>query len=164
MTKRALHQKTVAVLVLATAALLLVTGCSTLDSKDQGASSSGSTGASAVQPEKSHVYLDFGDVMLPRELKVDKKESFVMNTGGMTSGVLVMSGGVDANSLVNFFENKMPVDGWHKIGSFRSARSMMLFEKTTRWCAIAITDGKFSTKVEIWVAPTTAKAKSGLHK
>ena len=87
-----------------------------------------------------------------------------MNTGGMTSGVLVMSGGVDANSLVGFFENKMPVDGWHKVGSFRSARSMLLFQKTTRWCAIAITDGNFSTKVEIWVAPIASKMQSGLHK
>lgn len=165
MRKIAISKKAAAVLIWVTAALLLsVTGCSTLNSKDEGASYAASTEVSAVQPENSHVYLDFGDVMLPRELDLDKKESFVMNTAGMTSGVLVMSGGVDANSLVGFFESKMPVDGWHKVGSFRSARSMLLFEKKTRWCVIAITDGKFSTKVEIWVAPITETMKSGLHK
>lgn len=156
--------KSVVVLICAAAALLTVTGCSTLDSKDQGDSTTVSASTAAVKPENSHVYLDFGDVMLPKELKVNKKESFVMNTGGMTSGELVMTGGIDANSLVSFFESKMPVDGWHKVGSFRSDRSMLLFTKATRWCVIAITDGKFSTKVEIWVAPITEKAQSGLHK
>jgi hypothetical protein len=58
----------------------------------------------------------------------------------------------------------MPVDGWSKVGSFRSARSLLLFEKATRWCAIAITDGQFSTKVEIWVAPTNTVTQNGLHK
>ncbi len=164
MKKMAIHKRAATLLIYTAAALLLVTGCSTLGSKDQDASSTASTASSAVEPENAHVYLDFGDVMLPKELKVDKKESFVMNTGGMTSGVLVMSGGVDANSLVGFFEKKMPVDGWNKVGSFRSARSMLVFEKKTRWCVIAITDGSFKTKVEIWVAPITSTMQSGLHK
>lgn len=164
MKKMIMSRNAAAALIWVAAVLLAATGCSTLDSKDQSDSASASTAVSAVQPENSHIYLDFGDVMLPRELKVDKKESFVMNTAGMTSGVLVMTGGVDANSLVGFFESKMPVDGWTKVGSFRSARSMLLFEKSTRWCVIAITDGNFSTKVEIWVAPTNNSMKSGLHK
>lgn len=152
------------VLILAVAALLLVAGCSTLRNKDNSNAAPSATAPSAVKQESAPIYLDFGDVMLPRELKVDKKESFVMNTAGMTSGVLVMTGSVDANSLVSFFESKMPVDGWHKVGSFRSARSMLLFEKATRWCVIGITDGQFSTKVEIWVAPTTNGGQGGLHK
>ncbi len=164
MKKMAIHKKTTTLLICAAAVLLLVTGCSTLDSKEQDASSAAPAAPAAVQPENAHVYLDFGDVMLPKELKVDKKESFVMNTGGTTSGVLVMSSGVDANSLVGFFEKKMPVDGWNKVGSFRSSRSMLVFEKKTRWCVIAITDGSFSTKVEIWVAPITSTMQSGLHK
>ena len=100
------------------------------------------------------VYYDFGDVMLPRELKVDQNNSFVMKSGGMTSGVLVLRGGVDAASLITFFENRMPVDGWMKKGSFRSGRSIMLFEKSDRWCVISVAEGKLSTQVEIWVAPT----------
>ena len=104
MKKMAIHKKTTTLLICAAAVLLLLTGCSTLDSKEQDASSAAPV--AAVQPENAHVYLDFGDVMLPKELKVDKKESFVMNTGGTTSGVLVMSGGVDANSPCGFFRKE----------------------------------------------------------
>ena len=160
------HSVLISVLVWIGVVLFLISGCSTLKGKDEGNASTDTVAAApaVTAQEAGPIYLDFGDVMLPRELKADKKESFVMNTAGMTSGVLVMSGGVDANSLVSFFESKMPVDGWSKVGSFRSARSLLLFEKATRWCAIAITDGQFSTKVEIWVAPTTNVTQNGLHK
>lgn len=135
----------------------MLTGCSTLQSGKE-STSPAKPSVSAAPPatvvkENTPVYYDFGDVMLPRELKVDKGESFVMNSGGMTTGVLTLNGSVDATSLTTFFQNKMPVDGWREMGAFRSARSIMLFEKSTRWCVISIADGQFSTTVEIWVAP-----------
>lgn len=139
--------------------LLLTTGCSTLKSKQQTSPSAGAAPAPAAV-ETPPVYYDFGDVMLPRELKVDKGDSFVMNSGGMTSGILALKGSVDSSSLVTFFENKMPVDGWRQMGSFRSDQSIMLFEKQNRWCVILIKDGRFSTGVEIWVAPTTQNRMS----
>lgn len=133
----------------------MLAGCSTLQSGKESTSTAKPSAAppAAIVKENAPVYYDFGDVMLPRELKVDKGESFVMNSGGMTTGVLTLSGSVDATSLTTFFQNKMPVDGWREMGAFRSARSIMLFEKSTRWCVISIADGQFSTKVEIWVAP-----------
>jgi hypothetical protein len=132
---------------------VLVTGCSTLKPQD-GETSAGRTAPVRQGASNAPVYYDFGDVMLPRELKVDTGNSFVMKSAGMTSGVLVLKGGVDSASLINFFETKMPGDGWTKKGSFRSSRSIMLFEKKNRWCVIAIVDGRMSTQVDIWVAPT----------
>ncbi|MDA8138733.1 MAG: hypothetical protein M0036_08765 [Desulfobacteraceae bacterium] len=143
---------------------IAVSGCTTLGAKEPaGASSSSSSAAAknasapaapqAVTKEISPIYYDFGDVMLPRELTLEKKETFVMKTAGMTSGVMVLKGVIDTKSLVTFFESKMPVDGWHKMGSLSSARSIMLFEKTNRWCVIGISEGSFTNKVEIWVAP-----------
>lgn len=146
----------------------VVTGCSTLKSKGTATPQTASTDMPASTPsttpavqDSSPVYHDFGDIMLPRALSVDKKESLVMTANGVTSGILVLKGSLDVNSLSNFFENKMPVDGWRKMGSFRSARSIMLFEKETRWCVIGISDGTFSTKVEIWVAPMDKQPASG---
>ncbi len=153
---KAYEKRVVAVLVTALCVAVALTGCSTLKSGQK--TTSKDTAAtppptSTAVKENTPVYYDFGDIMLPRELKVDKDDSFVMTSGGMTTGVLALKGGVDVNSLVTFFENKMPVDGWRQMGAFRSARSIMLFEKRTRWCVISIADGQFSTKVEIWVAP-----------
>jgi len=138
---------------------VLSTGCSTLKSKES-TTSSGPAAATAAA-DNTPLYYDFGDVMLPRELKVDKSDSFVMNNGGTTSGKLVLKGGIDSNSLIKFFENKMPVDGWRQMGYFRSAQSIMLFEKKSRWCVVLVTEGRLSTLVEIWVAPVTAAGVTG---
>ena len=132
-------------------ALILLSGCSVLKSKKSTPPGSSPSGTAA---ESAPVYYDFGDIMLPRELKVEKKDSFVFRTPGLTAGVLALTGRVEINSLIAFFENKMPVDGWRMISAFKSPRTMMLFQKQTRWCVINITEGQFSTQVEIWVAPT----------
>jgi uncharacterized protein YceK len=151
MKKNVVWSKLTLACVVGSLMVLMVAGCSTLQSKDGQTSSAPSARAGAPN---TPVYYDFGDVMLPRELKVDQGNSFVMKSGGVTSGVLVLKGSVDSTSLITFFENKMPGDGWVKKGSFRSNRSIMLFEKKNRWCVIAVVDGKLSTQVEIWVAPT----------
>jgi hypothetical protein len=125
-------------------------GCTTLKSDEaKPGTATASTPAAAAT-----VYHDFGDVMVPGTLKVNSKDSFVMHSAGTTSGVLLLSGRVDANSLVTFFENRMPQDGWRKTGTFRGPRSLILFNKESRWCVIRISEGRFTTDVEIWVAPT----------
>ena len=63
-----------------------------------------------------------------------------------------------------FFESNMTKDNWQNIGTFKSQRTMLLFQKAHRWCVMNITDESFNTHVEIWVAPTTGGAQSGLLK
>ena len=153
---------TVGIFMILVAALFLFSGCSALKSKKT-APQSGSAGQPATAKPKA-IYYDFGDVLLPSELKVDKDDSFVFHTPGLTAGVLSLKGHVEISSLINFFENKMPVDGWQAISSFKAPRTMMLYKKQTRWCVISITEGQLNTRVEIWVAPTVADPASGLHK
>jgi hypothetical protein len=129
---------------------VFTSGCTTLKS-DEAKPGTAPAPASAAA---ATVYHDFGDVMVPSTLKVNSKDSFVMHSGGTTSGVLLLSGRVDANSLVTFFENRMPQDGWRKTGTFRGPRSLILFNKENRWCVIRISEGRLTTEVEIWVAPT----------
>ena len=141
-------------------ALLMLSGCSALKSKKTSAPPNKPGQTAKAEPRA--LYYDFGDVLLPRELKVDTENSFVFRTPGLTAGVLSLKGRVEINSLITFFENKMPVDGWQAISAFKAPRTMMLFKKQTRWCVISIMDSQFSTRVEIWVAPTVPGADSGL--
>lgn len=137
--------------------LFLFSGCSALKSKK--APPTSPTG-SAVAPQSKNIYLDFGDVLLPRQLKVDRTNSFVFSTSGLTAGLLSLKGRVEVNSLITFFENKMPDDGWQQISAIKASRSMLLFKKQARWCVISIIGGKLSTRTEIWVAPTLGSAPS----
>ena len=151
-----------ALLVLFLTAMLGVSGCSVLKSK-KGSSPTATT--VAAQPAQAQtVYLDFGDVLLPKDLKVDNDDSFVFTTAGLTAGVLSLKGRVESNSLIAFFENRMPEDGWQMVSAIKAAHSMLLFKKQARWCVIGIEEGNMSTHAQIWVAPTLAPEPSVLNR
>ena len=142
----------VAVLMLLTAA-----GCSTAPKTAGG-------GAGDKDSQAAPLYYDFDDVLIPRELKLDTESSFIYHSSGLTAGVLVFKADVDRNSLIQFFENNMAKDNWQYVSSFKSPRTLLLFKKETRWCVINITDNKWETWVEIWVAPFSDSSGSGLLK
>ena len=144
------------------ALMLMVAGCSAVKSK-KGSPTQGQPGQAAKAKTKT-VYYDFGDILLPAELKIDKDNSFVFRTPGLTAGVLSLSGRVEINSLITFFENKMPVDGWKAVSAIKAPRTMMLFKKHSRWCVISITESQFKARVEVWVAPTMPDAGPGLKR
>ena len=150
------------IIALGVSVMVLATGCTALKGKKSSTAQMQPT--RKAQPANAPVYYDFGDVLLPKELKIDKDESFVFNSPGVTAGVLTLSGHVDSSSLINFFENKMPADGWYLISSIKAPRTKMLFRKESRWCVISIRDGQLSTSVEVWVAPTMAGSDMGLTK
>lgn len=152
----------VAILVLFIAIALGATGCSSLKSKKS--TSSSTTSTSSTTAKSKTVYYDFGDVLLPAQLSVNDDESFVFTTAGLTAGVLSLKGRVTAKSLISFFSNKMPVDGWQMINKFTGQRNMMLFKKRMRYCTITIDEGQLATIVELWVAPSMATGSTGLHK
>ena len=135
-------------------------GCSSLTKKNNQATAPSAKSDSGMQAR----YYDFGDVLVPNELKVDKKSSFIYQTEGFSAGVLVLKGRIETSSLISFFENNMTKDNWHMISSFKSKRTMLLFQKAHRWCVMSITDESFNTYVEIWVAPTTQGIQTGLLK
>ena len=134
----------------------LLGGCSYFSSPTAGADQN----VKGASPQ----YYDFGDVLIPKELKVDKDESFIYKTTGFSAGVLVLAARVERNSLISFFESNMVKDGWRVISSFKSPRTMMLFHKENRWCVINITDRSLDYKVhvEIWVSPTMSEIESGV--
>lgn len=114
--------------------------------------------------QTSPLYYDFEDVLIPRQLKLNTESSFVYHSSGLTAGVLVFKSEVERNSLIEFFENNMTKDNWQYVGSFKSPRTLLLFKKETRWCVINITDNKWDTWVEIWVAPFSGSSGPGLLK
>ena len=148
------------VLGLTIAMIFSIGGCSSLTKKDNKATAPSAKSSSGVPA----LYYDFGDVLVPKELKVDKKSSFIYQTEGFSAGVLILKGRIETSSLISFFEKNMAKDNWQIISSFKSERTMLLFQKAHRWCVMNITDQSFNTYVEIWVAPTTRGIQTGLLK
>jgi len=140
------------------AMMILSVACSTTPKMTDGSP------AKEKKEKNAPLYYDFEDVLVPRELKLETDSSFVYHTSGLTAGVLVFKSRVDLASLVAFFENNMSKDNWQTVGIFKSPRTLLLYRKDNRWCVINVTDGHYSTEVEIWAAPFSDVSGAGLLK
>jgi hypothetical protein len=125
---------------------IFMTGCLSLNS--------GSTSAAKLARDKGKMptYHDFSDVLIPPGYKVDKKSTFVFQTPGFSAGVMVFRGKIKLDSLVRFFNKNMSDDNWRLISSFKSPRTLLIYNKENRWCVINISIS--DSKVEVWLAPT----------
>jgi hypothetical protein len=142
---------------------IMATGCAGMKTKSDNTVQQPATGQAQMQTESQPLYYDFSDVLIPAELAFQKNLSFVMQTPGMTAGVLSFKGRVDQGSLIAFFQNSMARDNWRAVSLFKSPRTMMVFKKANRLCVINITDGNYTTTVEVWVAPTMAESMSSVQ-
>ena len=131
--------------------ILLGLGCASLQKSED--SSKEIEGKKSEIKGPAPVYYDFPDILIPAELSLDKKNSFVYSTSSFSAGVLVFEGYVQGESLVNFFTTNMPKDGWTLKSSFRYRRVILNFEKDQRSCLISVAEYPLKTGVEIWVAP-----------
>ena len=142
----------------AMALFLLLTACSGLESgllsaTGTAAANQATAKKSTDDPKKLPDLKEFGDVMIPRDMDVNKDASFIYNRGGINAGLLRLSGRVDSRSLLRYFQNNMANDGWRMISQFQAPQSLMVFEKENRLCLIAVEDSTFQTFADIWVVP-----------
>lgn len=159
MTKSKRTRAVLAFIGIITAFFVLVNGCAFFKSSKNDSKSS-----TKEQKGPQPLYRDFGDVLVPKELKVEKKLTFVLETSGFKAGVNAYKGRVKVDSLIKFFKSSMAKDNWRILGSFKSSPlSIMLFQKENRSCMIKIVE-QFNTRVEIWVAPSINEVESGLLK
>jgi hypothetical protein len=98
-------------------------------------------------------YYDFDDILIPSEISLDKKNSFVYGTTSSKVGVLIFEGRVEPASLANFFQNNMQKDGWTLLNNFKYREYLLNFLKENRVCVITITEKSFTTVIEIRVGP-----------
>ncbi len=135
--------------VLVLVVLLLATGCSTWNRL---------TGQEEQQPlsktEAPNVaYYSFPDIPVPKELDLVRDKSFVYETSNVRTGLLVLKGNVDINSLEQYFRTNMAKNGWRFINGFKYATVILNYMKEDKAAHIRISRETWSTWVEIWVGP-----------
>lgn len=143
--------------------VMTLAACSSMN-----ATSSGSGADSAAQTSSPTLYRDFDDILLPSEMKVDSKRTYIVQGSGMTTGILTVKGWVDRTSLMDFFKSAMAREKWQELASFKSpsadTSSIMVFQKAGRTAVISISEGWIYTYAEIAVAPSAKGIGSGLFR
>jgi len=133
--------------------LIFLTGCATNTLSEKAVPFGESQLVEESEKTAIYLYYDFEDVPVPKELEVKKEKSVIFQTAEFTAGLLTFSGKVESDSLISFFINKMPEDGWRFLSLFKSPIRMMFFVKENRFCIITITREARSAYVEILVTP-----------
>ncbi len=150
------------IFIVAPLALFLIMGLS--GCQTTGSSQSESSEAEPAQP--ANLYRDFKDILLPGEMKVDDKRTYIVQGPGLTTGILTLKGYVERDSLIDFFKSAMVRDNWTELATFKSpskdTSSILVFQKADRTAIINIHEESFNTYVEIAVAPMAPGASSGL--
>ena len=125
-------------------ALLMVASCSMFDK---------GPAKPETAPKRLPDVREFDDVLIPREMDIDKDSSAIYRREGMSAGLLRLSGRIEMSSLMRYFQNNMANEGWRPVSQFRSPHSLMLFQKGNRMAVIAIEDAEFQTFADVWVVP-----------
>jgi len=134
--------------VLVLAVLLLLAGCSTWNKL------TGQEEQPATKSEAPNVtYYTFPDIPVPKELELVRDKSFVYETANVRTGLLVLKGNVDINSLEQYFRTNMAKNGWNFLNGFKYATVILNYTKESKAAHIRISRESFSTWVEIWVGP-----------
>jgi hypothetical protein len=146
--------------------MMMLTGCSSMGGQgsapppnpvgqQQAPGSTDSRGAASSVSAPRPLFYDFPDIPVPQELELQAKESYVVQSGAVRTGILTLRGRVELNSLINFFQMAMPREHWKSKGYFRYQRSVMIFEKPDKVCVIRLYEGTIYSYVEIFVTPAS---------
>jgi len=131
-------------------AVLLLAGCASTWNKITGKEEE----PSISKGEAANVaYYSFPDIPIPKELELVRDKSFVYETSNLRTGVLVLKGNVDVNSLEQYFRTNMAKNGWVFMNGFKYATVILNYTKESRAAHIRISRENWSTSVEIWVGP-----------
>ncbi|MEW6266857.1 MAG: hypothetical protein AB1641_27595 [Thermodesulfobacteriota bacterium] len=118
-------------------------------------------GAKDVRDEQSlpppSQYLDFKDVKVPAELKLDRDGSFIYESSEYRAGVMALSGRMGVMDILDFYQKSMPQDGWTLLSRFKYHKNIMVYTKSNKVCLIMATYPYSSddVKLEVWVAPSS---------
>lgn len=113
--------------------------------------------ADPVSSGMTYYYAEFKDVAIPKEMTAQNKDTFITySSDGTKLGTQIFSGRVEMASLVDAMGAHLQRDGWTLRSSFRSTRSILIFERADRICSIYISEGMLETNMLVFVSPKLA--------
>jgi hypothetical protein len=110
-------------------------------------------GPAKPEPQRLPDQREFDDVLVPRDMDIDREASAIYRRDGASIGILRMSGRIDLSSLMRYFQNNLGNEGWRQVSVMRAPQSLMVFQKANRMAVIALSEDSLTTYADIWVVP-----------
>lgn len=127
-------------LALLCSCIFIFCGCSTVSSSDK---------SSALQATVSK----FSDIPVPADLKALPEASYSFQASGVRVGVLKYRGRGDADQMINFYKEQMPMYNWTLVNIIEYGQRLMNFERESESCIITLQPKGSSVTVTISLGP-----------
>ncbi len=135
-------------------AVLLITGCETIDRTLGSSSGMTSTEEYAAGTASISGFSGFADVPIPAGAKMDLSNTLVFGTGESWSGRLVKNVNMNMAETYDFYLSNMPSFGWRQITVVRSDVSVMTYQRNNRISTITLRPrGLGGTQIQFNVSP-----------
>lgn len=111
--------------------IFFIFGCAGLSKKDGGLSKN----SSFLEP--SNIF-KFSDVPIPIGFKPLPQSSYSFESSGVRVGVLKYQGKANADQVVNFYKEQMPMYNWALLNVIEYGERMINFERENESCIITL--------------------------
>jgi len=109
----------------------------------------------ALQPQnlEPSAMLRFNDIPVPSGFRILPERSFILESGGVRAGILKYTGKADAQSVVLFYRNQMPVYNWALLNVLEYGDHMLNFERENESCVITVKPAGGRAEIVVSLAP-----------
>jgi uncharacterized lipoprotein len=120
---------------------LLLVGALAACTTTSTSSSAGTEQPSAQTYQEPDYYLDFDDIMIPKEIDYQNDGSYKLDNTKFRASIMKFKGRVEIPELVQYFINNMTKDNWTLVSNNKASSVQFLtFEKYNKSCVIEIDD------------------------
>ena len=103
--------------------------------------------------------LRFADVPVPAGFKLLERESYSFENTGVRVGVLKYQGKVNADRVVNFYKEQMPMYNWNLLNSVEYGQRLLNFDREQETCIITLLPKGSSTVITVSLGPKSQMPK-----
>jgi hypothetical protein len=108
--------------------VIALLGCTTLAGKESG-------NPGLLEPASA---LKFSDIPVPAGFKIQSRDSYCFESSGVRAGVLKYKGKADADQVINFYKEQMPMYNWNLLNIVEFGQRLMNFDRENETCVISL--------------------------
>jgi hypothetical protein len=138
-------KRNVLVIALLGYSVIALGGCALLQKKAKGPE-----GQTLLEPQ---AILKFGDIPVPVGFKLLAQDSYVFESSGVRVGVLKYQGKVQADAVVTFYKEQMPMYNWQFLNAIEYGERLLNFERENETCIIRLLPKGNATLITISLGP-----------
>jgi len=132
-------------LILSAFCLLHSFGCTMMPKRDKAGEAPGLLEPQAV--------FKFADIPVPTGFKLLPNESYAFESSGIRVGVLKYQGKAEADRVINFYREQMPMYNWNLLNVIEYGERLLNFDRENETCIIRLKSRGRTLEATISIGP-----------